>query len=290
MTSIKIEARSFEGSRGLVLRGDAYGDPGHPPVLLLHGGGQTRHAWSGTAMELARAGWYAVAVDLRGHGESDWSEDGDYMHDDFAADTAALARCFEQPPVLVGASLGGLSSILALGEAGAEPLASALVLVDIATRMEFDGAARIMEFMRAKPEGFANLDEAADAVASYNPHRERPKDLSGLKKNLRRGDDGRYRWHWDPRFLASPKNPKNLTSLSLDRLDDAARSLTLPTLLVRGRMSDLLSEAGAREFLDQVPHAKFFDVSGAGHMVAGDRNDAFTKAVVSFLETEVRSG
>ena len=271
-----------------MLRGDAHGDPSHPPVLLLHGGGQTRHAWSGTALELARACWYAVAVDLRGHGESDWSEDGNYMHDDFAADTAALARCFDQPPVLVGASLGGLSSILALGDAGDEPLASALVLVDIATRMEFDGAARIIDFMRAKPEGFSSLDEAADAVAVYNPHRERPKDLAGLKKNLRRGDDGRYRWHWDPRFLESPKNPKNLTSLSLDRLDDAARSLTLPTLLVRGRMSDLLSEAGVREFLDLVPHAKFVDVSGAGHMVAGDRNDAFTKSVVSFLETEVR--
>jgi pimeloyl-ACP methyl ester carboxylesterase len=155
--------------------------------------------------------------------------------------------------------------------------------------MEFDGAARIMDFMRAKPEGFSNLDEAADAVARYNPHRKRPKDLSGLKKNLRRGDDGRYRWHWDPRFLESPKNPDNLTSLSLDQLDDAARSLTLPTLLVRGRMSDLLSEAGAREFLDLVPHAKFVDVSGAGHMVAGDRNDAFAKSVVSFLETEVRA-
>jgi pimeloyl-ACP methyl ester carboxylesterase len=272
-----------------VLRADAYGQPDHPPVLLLHGGGQTRHAWSGTARELARAGWYAVAVDLRGHGESDWSEDGDYRHDDFAADTTALARSFEQAPVLVGASLGGLSSLIALGEAGDESLASALVLVDIATRMEFDGAARIIDFMKARPDGFANLGEAADAVAKYNPHRERPSDLSGLEKNLRRGEDGRYRWHWDPQFLASPKNTASLTSLSFGRLDDAARSLTLPTLLVRGRMSDLLSEAGAREFLEVVPHAKFVDVSGAGHMVAGDRNDAFTRSVVSFLETEVRS-
>lgn len=289
MTSIEIQSRSFEGSRGIVLRADAYGQPDHPPVLLLHGGGQTRHAWSGTAHELARAGWYAVAVDLRGHGESEWSEDGDYTHDDFAADTTALARSFEQAPVLVGASLGGLSSLLALGEARDESLASALVLVDIATRMEFDGAARIIDFMKARPEGFASLDEAADAVAKYNPHRKRPSDLSGLEKNLRRGGDGRYRWHWDPQFLAGPKNTASLTSLTFERLDDAARSLTLPTLLVRGRMSDLLSEAGAREFLEVVPHAKFVDVSGAGHMVAGDRNDAFSRSVVSFLETEVRS-
>ncbi|MFT5443551.1 MAG: pimeloyl-ACP methyl ester carboxylesterase [Myxococcota bacterium] len=285
MTTINSQPISFTGADGNILRGEAFGNPEHPPVILLHGGGQTRHAWSGTAADMALAGWYAVAVDLRGHGDSDWSEAGEYGHDRFAADTSILAKSFDEPPVLVGASLGGISSLFALGANPTEKLARALVLVDIATRMEVAGASRIIDFMKAKPDGFASLEEAADAVAGYNPHRPRPKDLSGLNKNLRKGEDGRYRWHWDPRFLESPKAPKNVESISLAQLDEAAKSLTVPTLLVRGRMSDLLSETGAQEFLEQVPHAEFVDVSGAGHMVAGDRNDVFSTAVISFLQS-----
>jgi pimeloyl-ACP methyl ester carboxylesterase len=286
--------RTFQGHEGIELVADAWGSPGDPAVLLLHGGGQTRHAWGGTAEALAGAGWYAVSLDLRGHGESAWCPDGHYNHSNFAADVAAVANSLERPPVLVGASLGGISSLLALALAG-EQIASALVLVDIATRMERVGVNRIVDFMLGKPEGYASLDAVADAIAEYNPHRPRPKDLKGLEKNLRRSEDGRYHWHWDPAFLAGPRrfsSPENSETehkvSDPGMLDQAARSLTLPTLLVRGRMSDLLSEEGAKIFLEQVPHAKFADVSGAGHMVAGDRNDLFTRAVIDFLEQEVR--
>jgi pimeloyl-ACP methyl ester carboxylesterase len=291
---IQMETRGYRGHDGLELVADAWGTPGDPPVLLLHGGGQTRHAWGGTAQALAAAGWFAVSLDLRGHGDSAWSEGGHYHHSDFASDVVAVARSFERPPVLVGASLGGISALVAIAQAG-EAIASALVLVDIATRMERSGANRIVEFMLGRPDGYATLDEVADAIAEYNPHRPRPSDLTGLAKNLRKGDDGRYRWHWDPAFLAGPKRfsseeisetEHKVSDTSL--LDAAAESLTLPALLVRGRMSDLLSEEGARLFLAQVPHAKFADVSGAGHMVAGDRNDLFTSAVIEFLEREVR--
>lgn len=285
--SEEIEKRSitFKGESGLELAADAWGDPDAQPVLLLHGGGQTRYAWSGTAERLAREGWYAVSMDLRGHGESDWCPQGDYRHPTFGSDTTIVARSFSQPPVLVGASLGGLSSLFALGRAaenGDPPLARALILVDIATRMEIDGARRIMEFMGQAPDGFATLDEAADAIASYNPHRPRPKDPSGLRKNLRQQPDGRYRWHWDPAFIEGRLEDDDNRG-DLDRLEAHARSLEIPTLLVRGRQSDLLSEEGAKEFLEQVPHAHFVDVSDAGHMVAGDRNDKFTDAVIEFL-------
>ena len=276
---------SFAVAPGLTLRGDAWGDPEHPPVLLLHGGGQTRHAWAGTAISLARRGWYAIAVDQRGHGDSDWADDGDYDRTTFADDVIAMARTLSRPPVLVGASLGGMSSLLAIHRHDGV-LASALVMVDIATRMEVRGLERIFEFMRGAPDGFADLEEAADAVAAYNPHRPRPKDLSGLRKNLRLGDDGRWRWHWDPRFLAG-KEPAEPPRQHGD-IDEAAAGLALPTLLVRGRMSDILSEEGARVFLEQVPHARFADISEAGHMVAGDRNDVFCDAVLEFLESEVR--
>ena len=122
----------------------------------------------------------------------------------------------------------------------------------------------------------------ADAVAAYNPHRPRPSDLSGLKKNLRQGEDGRYRWHWDPDFLKDDPESSD-PFITPNHLDEAAAALTLPTLLVRGKMSDLLREDGAKTFLEQVPHAEFSDVSGAGHMVAGDRNDLFSQAVLGFL-------
>ncbi len=264
----------------LQLVGDAWGDPANPCVVLLHGGGQTRHAWAGTAATLAEAGWYAMAIDQRGHGESDWAPDGNYDRTRYADDVIEIADALPSPPVLVGASLGGIASLMAIHRAP-HPIARALVLVDIATRMEPKGLDRIFAFMQAAPEGFANLEEAADAIAAYNPHRPRPSDLRGLEKNLRQGEDGRWRWHWDPRFLEQkiPAEPPR----QWGALDDAARSLDLPTLLVRGRMSDILSEEGARVFLEQVPHAKFADISNAGHMVAGDRNDLFTNAVLDFL-------
>lgn len=271
------------GSAGLRLAADVWGDPSSPPVLLLHGGGQTRHAWGGTGAALAAAGWRAVAFDSRGHGDSDWADDGDYSIDAYVADLAVVAAAFDRPPVLVGASLGGLTSLIAAGEAACA--AAAVVLVDCAPRLEEDGVAKILTFMRCGLDGFATLDEAADAIAAYRPHRERPRDLSGLHKNLRLRPDGRYRWHWDPRFVEGTRRPT--PSKEPDRLLQATAALRAPTLLVRGRMSDVVSEAGAREFLAHAPHAEFVDVSDAGHMVAGDRNDAFTEAVVAFLQRVV---
>lgn len=278
----------FRSADGLRLAADGFGDPSRPPVLLLHGGGQTRHAWSGTGRVLAEAGWYAVSLDLRGHGDSDWCENGDYRHTAFSADTTAVAESFDRPPVLVGASLGGISSLFALGaarEAGRPTPASALVLVDIATRMQLAGARRILAFMSAHPDGFETLDEAADAISSYNPHRPRPDSTSGLEKNLRRREDGRYRWHWDPAFVDGRLTPAAMNEI--DKLDTAARGLDIPTLLVRGRQSDLLSEEDAQHFLGLVPHAEYVDVTNAGHMVAGDRNDHFSRAVVEFLSEHV---
>lgn len=273
--------RTFTTSDGITLVGDGYGDPAHAPVLLMHGGGQTRHAWGGTARALARHGWYAVCVDLRGHGDSGWSADGNYSLDVFARDLATVARAFERPPVLVGASLSGLAALLAQGEAETA-LFAALVLVDVTPRLDPQGTQHILQFMSARLEdGFATLEEAADTIATYVPHRERPKNLDGLAKNLRRHADGRYRWHWDPQFM-SGKQPPDVHAQH-DRLFAASRALRIPTLLVRGRMSNLVTMEAVEEFLTLAPHARFADVSGAGHMVAGDRNDAFTAAVAEFL-------
>ena len=280
------EPRSIElrGHEGIVLRGDAYGSPDARPVLLLHGGGQTRHSWSGTAQRLAQQGWHALSLDLRGHGQSDWSPVGAYDLEDFVRDLVEVARSLEQPPVAVGASLGGMAALCAQGEAR-EPLLAAVVLVDVTPRLEPGGVLRIISFMTNRPEGFASLEEAAEAVAAYREHRARPNNLAGVAKNLRRGEDGRWRWHWDPKFLN--RGARTRSSLTPERLLDAARGLRVPTLLVRGKLSDVVSLEGAAEFRAAVPHARFADVSGAGHMVAGDRNDLFTDAVLEFLRTEV---
>jgi pimeloyl-ACP methyl ester carboxylesterase len=278
-------------ARGLEFAADAYGPDDGPPVLLFHGGGQTRHSWAATARLLGDKGWRATTVDLRGHGDSDWAPDGDYSLDAFAGDVRIVARATRQAhgraPALVGASLGGIASLIAIAEADPADaaVASALVLVDVAPRLEPEGVARIGAFMLGHLDGFARLEEVADAVAAYNPHRPRPSDLSGLRKNVRLHDDGRWYWHWDPQFMArdpSADEPRSIRNEA--RLEDAARALTLPVLLVRGRQSDVLSEAGARHLRSLVPHARSVDVAGAGHMVAGDRNDVFNDAVVGFLE------
>jgi pimeloyl-ACP methyl ester carboxylesterase len=286
------EHAEFSGRDGNRLAADAAGDPSDPPVVLLHGGGQTRHSWGTTLTTLAGHGWRGYSVDLRGHGDSEWAADGDYTLDALAGDVLAIARSFDTPPALVGASLGGIASLAAIGEHPDEKVARALVLVDVAPRIEEAGRERIGEFMMEHmASGFGSLDEVADAIQRYNPHRPRPTNLSGLEKNLRRRDDGRWYWHWDPVFisgrLGSPDETRS-TLVDPARLQIAARVLTIPTLLVRGRQSDLLSEEGAREFLELVPHAGFVDVTGAGHMVAGDRNDIFNDGVVGFLD-EVRA-
>jgi pimeloyl-ACP methyl ester carboxylesterase len=265
---------------GVTIAADSWGDPDAAPVLLLHGGGQTRHAWKGTGEALAREGYYAVSIDLRGHGESGWADNGDYSHHAFVADLLEVLDEFEQPPALVGASLGGLVSLLTLSLPDG-PSGRALVLVDVVPRIDQAGAERIGAFMRARPEGFGTLEEAADAVAAYVPGRSRPKDVSGLKKNLRQSDDGRWHWHWDPAFLGgmSRFDPQAREA----ELVEAAKQITLPTLVVRGGLSDVVSEEGVQEFLTLVPHAEYVNVADASHMVAGDRNDIFTRAVLDFL-------
>jgi pimeloyl-ACP methyl ester carboxylesterase len=272
----------WPGDGGVTLAGDSWGVPDGPLVVLLHGGGQTRHAWKGAGETLGAAGYYAVAYDARGHGDSDWAPDGVYTQDAMVADLIGLLGALDdRRPVLVGASMGGGTSLVAVGEDRVD--ATALVLVDIAPRIEAEGAARIAAFMRQKPEGFDSLEEVADAIASYQPHRPRPRTLDGLAKNVRLGEDGKYHWHWDPRTRMQQSNLDYREA----RLEECARNLGLPTLLVRGGLSDLLSEEGARRFLELCPHSEYVNVTGAAHMVAGDRNDIFAAAVIDFLRRTV---
>lgn len=277
----------FTGADGNRLVADRFGAAGRP-VLLLHGGGQTRHAWDATGTRLAQRGFQAWSMDQRGHGDSDWVDSGAYDFVDFARDVVAVSERIESDtgfrPIAIGASLGGIASLLAEGRLQAGTL-SALVLVDITPRMDPSGVNKVISFMSDRLEdGFASVEEAADAIARYLPHRKRPSSLDGLAKNLRRHADGRYRWHWDPRFLGGHHDREVEPHHIEDELVAAARMLKLPVLLVRGGRSELVSDHHVEEFMTLVPHARYADVEGAGHMVAGDRNDAFAGAVVRFLD------
>lgn len=281
-------------SDGIALAVDVYPhvDTDRATVLLLHGGGQNRHAWATSARRLHAHGHPVVVYDTRGHGDSEWDPTGEYDMEQLAYDLLAIRVRFGDrgAPVAVGASMGGMT-ILAAHRLAPSELWSGVVLVDVTPRMEADGARRIVGFMAAHPDGFASLEDASDVIAAYNPHRPRPDNLDGLRKVLRRRDDGRWVWRWDPAFItnkvdaldADPEASRRRYDVIAQLLLDGARRITAPTLLVRGALSDLVSTDTVAEFLAAVPHAETVDVSGSGHMVAGDDNDAFTAAVADFL-------
>jgi pimeloyl-ACP methyl ester carboxylesterase len=274
----------FETQPDFFIAGTAYGNANNLPVLLLHGGGQTGHSWGDTAKILAQNGYYAIALDARGHGDSSWSAEADYLTESLVADLKAVIKQVGGRPALIGASMGGITSLIAEGESETS-IASTVILVDIAPKAEQKGIERIFAFMSANMDsGFATVAEAAEAVAVYLPHRPKTDDTGRLEKNLR-FRNGRWYWHWDPTMLKVWQKATVGERIEHEqRMFSAAQKLTVPTLIVRGGISDVVSERVMAEFLDAVPQVRSFTVAGAGHMVAGDSNHSFTNAVVDFLK------
>jgi pimeloyl-ACP methyl ester carboxylesterase len=271
----------FSGKDGITLVADEWNrgaDSSHPSVLMLHGGGQNRFSWKNTGQVLADAGFHVVALDSRGHGDSDRAPGADYGVDTLTADVMHVLDAIGRPVMIIGASMGGLTGILAADQAGPDRVTQ-LVLVDVVPRFEKGGSARIREFMMGNIDGFDSLDEAADAVAAYLPYRTKPRSPEGLKKNLRLRD-GRWYWHWDPAFMTKPGDDPELRT---EKFEHAARNLRIPVLLIRGKLSDVVSPEGVQHFLETVPGAEFVELSNAGHTAAGDDNDAFSDVVVAFV-------
>lgn len=258
---------------------------GAPTIVMLHGGGQNRFSWKNTGQVLADRGFHVVALDARGHGDSDRAPDGVYTVDALARDAQTVFAQIGRPVVLIGASMGGLTGIKAAYQAGPETVTK-LVLVDVVPRFESEGSHRIRDFMTRHVHGFETLEHAADAIAAYLPHRNRPRNLEGLKKNLRHRD-GRWHWHWDPAFVTSVGQDP---FVEVETLEQEAISLRIPMLLIRGKLSDVVSPQGVEDFLAKVPHAQFVELSDAGHTAAGDDNDAFSDAVVGFVTGETVAG
>jgi pimeloyl-ACP methyl ester carboxylesterase len=273
----------FRGDKDLTLIADEWnrGAPeaaDRPTILMLHGGGQNRFSWKNTGQVLADHGFHVIALDARGHGDSDRAPNAEYTVDALSTDVLQVLEQIGRPVVLIGASMGGLTSILVAEHAGPETVTK-LVLVDVVPRFEKGGSARIRDFMFSHVHGFETLEQAAEAISEYLPHRKRPKNLDGLKKNLRHRE-GRWFWHWDPAFLTAPDDDP---FIRVERIEQAAIDLTIPILLIRGKLSDVVSEEGVQDFLEKVPAAEFVELADAGHTAAGDDNDAFSEAVVSFV-------
>ena len=271
-------SRYFTTRAGLKLATDEAGPAEGPVVLLMHGGGQTRHSWGGALSTLAREGFHALTLDTRGHGDSDWSPNGDYDLETLVEDIEDVINTLGTPVALVGASLGGLVSLHVAARKNAK--VTAVVLVDVVPRVEVEGAGEIIAFMEANLGGFASIEDAADTVAAYLPHRKRPPSPEGLRKNLR-FRDGRYHWHWDPRMLVS-RGPGPGSNRER-HLQAAAAFKDVPTLLVHGGRSRVVSQEGVEEFRATIPNAEYVRLSDADHMVAGDANDAFSAPLVNFL-------
>ena len=279
--STDLHTVRFQGDGGLTLVGDEWNRDTagqRPTILMLHGGGQNRFSWKNTGQILADRGFHVIALDARGHGDSDRAPGADYSIHALARDIAAVSAQIDRPVVIIGASMGGLTGILAAAEAGPQRV-TGLVLVDVVPRFESEGTMRIRDFMTRHVHGFENLEQAADAIAAYLPHRRRPRNLEGLTKNLRLRD-GRWHWHWDPAFVTAVRDEP---FADMAELEGAAMALDIPILLIRGKLSDVVSPAGVEDFLAKVPQARFVELSDAGHTAAGDDNDAFSDAVVAFV-------
>lgn len=273
---------SFAGAGGLELAATRFPAPAgaaQPPLLYAHGFGQTREAWRRTGLAMATRGHTGLSYDARGHGESQRNPvDLPYRVEQFADDMINAVGEMAGAPVLVGASMGGLFGLVT--EARWPGLFRALVLVDVTPRWEAAGYERILGFMTAFPNGFDSLAHAADVVAAYLPHRRERKSENDLRGLLREGDDGRWRWHWDPRLI--PEVAAGVEGHQ-DDLVEAARQVRCPLLLISGGRSDLVSARTVDEFRALVPHAQHAHLPHATHMLAGDDNDTFAATVLEWL-------
>jgi pimeloyl-ACP methyl ester carboxylesterase len=262
---------------GLELSGSAYGDPEAPPVLFFHGGGQSRNAWLGSAVRVAEAGYYGISIDLRGHGDSDWAADGDYLLDAFGRDVERLLAQFDRPVTLVGASRGGQSALV--GGSRHRDRVRLIMLADVAPMMRDDGVDGIRAFFAEGAQGFATVDAAADSLAR---HLDQPRigDASKLARSMRQDTAGRWQWRWDPAtgkrdFLHPPSENEALLA--------AAARVTCPIILVRAELSHLLIDAGVAMFKQLAPQLEVVTAPGVGHMFTADRNDGFATQLLTSL-------
>lgn len=249
-------------------------------LVFLHGGGQSRHSWRRAAREFQARGWPCLIYDARGHGDSEWIADGDYRPHGFARDALALLAHWRRPAILVGASLGGITALLAAGEPN--PWVAGLVMVDTAPKLNVEEIHRLIGFLDAG-DGFESPAAAAAHVNGYFPG----SDVSpeAAERGLRCAADGRWYWNWDARVVRGER-----TSLALpyeQELRDCARRLRVPFLLVRAGASAIVTDAAEADLRDCAPALEVVVLPDAHHMLSGADNLRFVQVAAPFL-TRVR--
>jgi pimeloyl-ACP methyl ester carboxylesterase len=245
-----------------------------PEIVLVHGGAQNAHTWDTVALALDRP---LVAVDLPGHGHSDWRTDRRYWPSDNAADVAtAMHALAPSPRLVVGMSLGGLTSI-ALAARHPE-LVPRLALVDVTPGVDRDKAAPIAAFV-AGPEQFASFDEILERTIAFNPTRTESSLRRGILHNAREHDDGTWRWRYDRSRLGEGEEIPDFRPL----WDDVAK-LTMPLMLVLGADSGVVGDEDVAELRRRQPDVRVEVVEGSGHSVQGDRPVELARLIESFLD------
>jgi pimeloyl-ACP methyl ester carboxylesterase len=249
-----------------------WGD-GEPDLVLVHGGAQNAHTWDTVALALDRP---LVAIDLAGHGHSDWREDREYLPPTHATDVATVMQTLAPTPrAVVGMSLGGLTSIV-LGTRHPE-LVPRLVLVDVTPGVDREKAAPIFAFISG-PERFATFDEILKRTVEYNPTRTVSSLRRGILHNAYEQEDGSWTWRYD---RMRPGEREGFPDLQ--ELWDDVSNLTMPLMLVRGADSGVVGDEDVAELRRRQPDVRVETVEGAGHSVQGDRPVELARLIESFV-------
>ncbi|MGH3579775.1 MAG: alpha/beta fold hydrolase [Mycobacterium sp.] len=256
-----VERRFVDVEKGRRVSALVWGT-GEPEMVLVHGGAQNAHTWDTVALALDCP---LVAVDLPGHGHSDWRGDHNYWPPTLAADLAvAIRQLAPSAQMVVGMSLGGLA---ALSLAADYPdLVRRLVVVDVTPGTDEVKAEPIIAFVSG-PETFASFKEILDRTVEYNPSRSLPSLRRGVMHNAKEQSDGSWTWRYD-RTRGGRDRDKRPDFHTLWNKVDAISS---PMLLVRGGDSRVVGDEDVVELLRRQPGAEVVVVEGAGHSVQGDR-------------------
>jgi len=275
-----MEQIEFQGFGGVKLAGTAFGSPENPPVLLLPSLGQVREFWHGSAAALAEAGRYAICVDLRGHGDSEYSPDGQYGLDAYIGDLRAVLAALPARAVVVSAGLGARVAMLAVGE-GAPHLVTGLALVDTNIWVEQAVVDRLGGAMALRTASFNDPAQIVDAIASAYPNEPRLKLSPRVMAAYAKHEDGHFEWRGDPRALAAG----NLPDME-ERLSGAAARLFTPVALIRGSLNETVSAELTEKLQALIPGSEVAEIEGAGHYAASDREDDFNAILLDFLERQ----
>lgn len=267
------------GAHGNGLRWEAFDGAQELSVLFAHGGGQTRRAWRRAALCLQQLGYPSLTYDKRGHGDSDWSEAGDYRLHDFQADLDRVIDHWNRPCVLVGASLGGLTSLMSAAQG--HRTVRGLVLIDTAPQLNPAEITRLIDFLTGGSDaGFATPAAAAAHVRQFFPQREVTPE--GIEASLEPTPDGRWRWRWDVRVVIGERNSIALPHEA--ELHACARAVRVPFLLLRARLSELVSEAAVERLRACAPQLEVAWLEGADHIVGGADGPRVVEAILPFLD------